>query len=464
MVVNESLKQALLQLPTTINQLVVAYSGGLDSTVLLHALHTLYPSHTDISPLPLATINKEDGTVDDITFAPMAGKDVNSSLDITPAPSLRYWVGFKLSVLHVHHGLSPNADAWAQHCQAFAQTLSLPIDITYVDAKPKPGESPEAAARRARYGAFASMMSAEKALLLAHHANDQAETVLLQLLRGAGLRGIAAMPALTSFETGSLLRPFLAVTRAELETYAKTHHLTWIDDESNNNLDYKRNYLRHTIMPLLEKKWPATASCLSRSAHHCAEAEELLQELAIADIVKAMDEDAEALKILPLRTLTLPRLHNALRHWFTVCKLPLPSTVKLTEIVQTIIYGRHDAMPCVDWPGVEVRRFQHGLYAFPPLPVHDPAWRCEWDLKQDLVLPAKIGTLHAIDYQALADGQPLVVAFRVGGEKLRLQGRQGHHSLKNMMQEWHIPPWLRCRIPLIFRQNELIAVVGYWIG
>jgi tRNA(Ile)-lysidine synthase len=412
--VNKALQQALEQLPPAIKQLYVAFSGGLDSTVLLHAL---------------------------------------SAQSIIPELTLK--------PLHVHHGLSPHADRWVNHCRQFTEALSLSLEVVYVNAKPHGGESPEAAARRARYDAFSKYIKSDIAFVLAHHANDQAETLLLQLLRGSGLRGLASMPALAQFQSGWLVRPFLQITRKELEQYAHQHQLTWVDDESNLSFEFDRNYLRHQVMPLLEARWPATVTCLSRSARHCAEAEELLLEIAATDMAKAMHEETSILNIESLTTLSTARLNNVLRYWLTVCGLPLPSTVKLQTIVKTVINSRYDTMPCVTWPGAEVRRFRHQLYAMLPLVPHDPSWRYEWDVTQDLDLPAKLGILRAADYQKLADGQLLTVTFRHGSETIRLIGRQYHHSLKNLMQEWGIPPWQRQRIPLIFKNNELVAIPGF---
>lgn len=415
--VKQALIHSLEQLPPHVEQIYIAFSGGLDSTVLVHALAGLRQTAAIKSPL-------------------------------------------NLHLIHVHHGLSPNADDWVENCQQLAASLALPLTVVQVDARPKTGESPEAAARQARYKIFAETLPANAVLMLAHHANDQAETLLLQLLRGAGVRGLASMPLRARFHQSWLMRPLLAVSRVVLEQYAEQHQLTWIEDESNLNVDFDRNYLRHNILPLLNARWPATVSCLSRSASHCAEADSLLMEIADADLSNMLDGEPR-LNILLLRTLSPPRLNNVVRYWLMNQGLPLPSTVKLQTLIQTLIYSRYDAMPHVSWPGVEVRRFRNYLYAMPPLPKHDPTWYYEWNMQEDLVLPANIGTLQVKDYLILAKGLPLRIAFRQGGEAMVLTGRKGHHSLKNLMQEWDIPPWLRQRVPLIFQNQELIAVVGY---
>lgn len=412
--VDQALQQVLKDLPPDVKQLYVAFSGGLDSTVLLHALSSY----------------------------------INN-------PSI------ELKALHVHHGLSSHADAWVEHCRALTISLSVSLDIAYVDAKAEAGASPEAAAREARYEAFRHYIKPGTAFVLAHHVNDQAETLLLQLLRGSGVRGLAAMPVLAEFHGGWLLRPFLALSRVELEQYAAEHHLNWIDDESNLNVEFDRNYLRHQVMPLLNARWPASLRCLSRSAQHCAEAESLLLEVAENDITEALTSDITILDLIPLTKLSTARLNNVLRYWLTRCKLPLPSTAKLQLLITNVIQSRYDAMPCIKWSGAEVRRFRHLLYAMQPRIEHDAQWRCEWDVTQDLILPAQLGVLRADEYKTLADGQVLTVAFRQGGESIQLAGHHQHHSLKNLLQEWGIPPWQRQRIPLIFKNNKLVAVHGY---
>ncbi|MBY0545622.1 MAG: tRNA lysidine(34) synthetase TilS [Gammaproteobacteria bacterium] len=412
--VERAIEDALLAAPPHITELYVGFSGGLDSTVLLYALHRAWSS---------------------------------TQRAIHP--------------VHIHHGLSSQADQWGQHCAEFASALGLSLQLIHVTAQPIKKESPEATARRARYDAFRNLISANSLLILGHHANDQAETVLLQLFRGAGIKGLAAMPVLTTFSEGYLARPFLSLSREQLEAYAQQHHLTWVEDESNACVDFDRNYLRHHILPLVTTRWLGALHCLSRSAHHCGEAQELLDELAEQDIAQASSESNAALNVLALKSLSPIRLNNALRYWFHKQGLPLPSTAKLQTLIQTVLCSRYDSSPRVTWPGAEVRRFRHELYAMRPLTPHDPSWQYLWDLKEDLILPSDLGVLRVNDYEALAQGESLTIAFRQGGELIQLPGRKGHHCLKKLMQEWHIPPWLRNRIPLIFRAEKLISIRGY---
>ncbi|NNM60449.1 MAG: tRNA lysidine(34) synthetase TilS [Legionellales bacterium] len=409
--VNVAIKDFLSALPTEIDSLYVALSGGLDSCVLLDALRVAMPN----------------------------------------AP---------FYALHVHHGLSPFADDWVNHCEQLAQSLSVPLQVLRVNAKPAPGESPEAAARHARYEAFRMALPANSVLITAHHANDQAETLLLQLLRGAGVRGLSAMPVLAQFQNGWLARPFLSISRLQLEEYAELYQLSWINDESNLDSEIDRNYLRHQIVPLLTERWKGTVACLSRTANHCAEAEMLLSELAELDLSQ-VQSDSVAMNVLKLTQLSLPRIKNVLRYWIHRHGFLPPSTIKLQTIIDTVIYAAHDKKPCVTWEGAELRRFRDNLYVMKPLPPLDPNWSCDWDLKADLLLPASLGLLRVADYRDIANGQSLTVRFRRGGEVLYLGAERGHHTLKKLFQEWNIPPWLRSRTPLIFRGGELLRVVSY---
>lgn len=425
MVVSSTLIQSLLQLPVSYRQLYVAYSGGLDSTVLLHALAQLHPN--------------------------------------------------LITAIHIHHGLSSNADAWVRHCQTETQKLNIPLRVLHVQAKAQPGQSPEAAAREARYQAFAEILRADDVLVLAHHCDDQAETLLLQLLRGAGVRGLAAMPSLTEFNGAWLSRPLLTLSRQQLELYAKEHGLCWIEDESNTNTDFDRNYLRQHIMPLLQTRWPAVAENMSRAASHCAEADRLNQTLAEMDYAMveqgvidmslscqrklAPSPTIPSLNIPQLLKLPEPRQRNLIRYWLRQHHLPMPSTTKIQQILKTVLHSRDDANPVVHWPHAEVRRFRHHLYAMPPLPFHDPEWQQEWNVKEDLVLPANLGTLKATDYQPLAAGLPLTIKFRQGGERIQLPNQTHHHDLKKLLQEWGIPTWQRSRIPLIYRDGVLVHLV-----
>lgn len=397
-------------------------------------------------------------------------------------PARRYWVGFSggldshvllhtlaalrldtpLQAVHIHHGLSPHAEQWATHCAAVAADLGVPFTLERVDATPARGESPEAAARQARYTALARLLGEGEMLLTAHQQNDQAETLLLQLLRGAGPRGLAAMPRCRPFAAGWQARPLLGVEREALQAYAREAGLAWVEDESNFDTGFDRNYLRREIMPALARRWPAVNRVLGRSAAHFAESSALLDELAALDLAGAEGERPGSLSVAALLALSPARCHNLLRYWLRGLGLPLPDTPHLLRIGSEVLAARPDAEPQVDWPGAEVRRYRDGLYAMPPL-APPPTQVLTWDLARPLQLPAGLGRLTAEmvrgrGLQAGACTGGVEVRFRHGGESCHPAGRGHRHSLKKLLQEAGVAPWERERLPLLYVDGELAQV------
>ncbi len=409
----QTLLAAIAQLPRA-RRYWVAYSGGLDSHVLLHSLAALRER------LPIE----------------------------------------ELAAVHVHHGLSPAADKWTRHCAEVCGQLGIPLTLLRVDASPRQGESPEAAARNARYQAVEPLIGEGEGLLTAHHQDDQAETVLLQALRGSGPRGLAAMPIWDPFGGGWRGRPLLGFSRGELQAYARSEGLRWVEDESNFDTGIARNYLRHEIIPLLRRRWPAAAATLSRVARHAAEAAHLLDQLAEGDLPPT---DDGTLDIEHLKGMEAARQRNLLRYWIHRAGLPLPDSVHLQRILDEVIPAAEDALPRVAWHGAELRRYRNRLYVMPPLPPHDSAQILAW--KMDEPLSLLDGTLlRAIP--ALGEGisrdacrmARVTVRFRRGGERCRPAGGSHTRPLKKLLQERGVPPWLRSRIPLIYLDDQLAAV------
>ncbi len=412
----EQLEQQLgaaLQAPC----LWVAYSGGCDSHALLHAIHALQAHH-----------------------------------------------GFTLRAIHINHGLSPLADAWEDHCLQVCTQLDIPYTAVRVDARQK-DRSPEEAAREARYAEWRKLLQQDEVLLLAHHQDDQVETLMLQLLRGAGVKGLAAMPAEQAFAAGRLLRPMLGFLREEIVSYASAQNLNWIDDPSNFDTDFDRNFLRHEVIPLLQSRWPGMKTTLARSARHMGEANSLLDELARGDWETIRKE--KTIVINKLKHLSKVRQKNVLRYWAgEIHALLMPGTVHLQRILDEVLDAADDAMPEVSWPGGVVRRFQGCLYAEALRP-HDVEQVISWpDLARPLRLPGGemlqasevIG--RGLSQKILANAH-LEVRFRQGGERCRPVGRGQTHQLKKLFQEWQVPPWRRNRVPLLYANGELAEVVGY---
>jgi len=396
-------------------KIVVAYSGGMDSHCLLHML------------------------ANDERFRS------------------------KLYAVHVNHGLSPNAEQWKIHCETVCCELNIPLQVIMLDIPMRRGVSLEAAARDARYAAFAHLIDSNEALVTAHHLDDQAETVLLQLFRGAGVKGLAAMPLIKKFSRGSHLRPLLAVSRDALCSYARQQRLSWVEDESNQDEGFARNYLRQKILPLLTPHWKNVSNTIARSGEHCAQAAELLQELAQLDLQSCRIE-ANILSIKPLMNLSTARQINVLRHWCEQQSGKLPSTINIRRVLSEVIGAREDAQPEIIWQNKKIRRFNDRLYFIVAKPDSNPK-EYLWDWQTS---PLQYGdaTIRAIS--SIGEGlaieklpQTLMVRCRRGGEKIKPYGRKETHKLKHLFQEWQIPSWERDEIPLVFAAERLIAVLGY---
>jgi tRNA(Ile)-lysidine synthase len=401
--------------------LLLAYSGGLDSTVLLHALHALS--------------DRVDAVIE---------------------------------AVHVHHGLQEAADDWQRHCRASCQQLGIRLHELSVDARPRAGESPEAAARNHRYAAIAGLMDEASCLLTAQHRDDQAETLLLQLLRGAGPRGLAAMPERTAFAGGWHTRPLLAFSRDELRAWAEAQALDWVEDSSNTDTRYDRNFIRHEMMPTLASRWPSVSATLARAANHQAEAAGLLDELALLDLQPLLSGQAHRISLDQLLLLPEPRQRNVLRYWIDSLGFALPSTDVLEQVLDSVCHSAADATPCVAWGGVEVRRYREFLYAMAALPPHDPQMVREWDPRAaGLELPDCVLTAEAVTGKglkaALCEPSRLSVRYRQGGERCRPASSGSTRELKKLFQEAGVPPWKRERMPLIFIDGSLAAVPGYWV-
>lgn len=419
----DCLRSGLARIPES-QRLWIAYSGGLDSQVLLHALAAL-----------------------------SEGKH-------------------RLQAIHVNHGWHPHAQQWAQRCMQECDGLGISCQIVEVNAQAQKGQSLEALARTVRYEAFAKIMGVGDYLFTAHQQDDQAETLLLQLFRGAGVKGLAAMPEITAFAEGFHVRPLLKFTRKELQAYAEQQGLQWIEDVSNTDRRFDRNYIRHELLPVIQKRWPAAATTLTRSARHCAEAAELIEMVAERDLQKCVGVHAHTLSIPLIKKLTPPRLHNLLRFWLQSCDFAVPSEAQLQQIKDDVLLSRNDACPVVSWDRVEIRRYQNTLYALDQNNIHRVTLSTmRWnDLQKPLVLSG-VGTLRAILTQgkgirssAISDPTKISVRFRQSGERFQPAGRQGSHPLKKLFQEWRIPPWQRDHIPLLYYQDQLIAVVGFAIS
>lgn len=441
---------------SSFNQLFVGYSGGLDSTVLLHVL--------------------------------------------TSHPPLRS----KLIAVHVHHGISENASFWQAHCKQFCQTLGIQFMTEKVlfDCS----ANIEAGARIARYSVFSSLINEEDCLVLGHHLDDQAETVLLQLFRGAGVDGLSAMPEFGQLGLGKLARPFLTHSRDELKHYAEIMKLSWIEDESNEDMHYARNYLRHKIMPLVKKKWPGVVKNMSRTAMHCQQAKRNLEVLAAIDSSKEhnssphqifvphessllrregengldllKENDTQILFLDPLHEFNVDRLANILRAWLKTNQVQIPSTITIDRIIREVFHARKDATPQVSWDNVIIRRYHNYLFLVKQSENHLLS-STEWttfplslSLNLEKAVESTTSAFSRLNNNSffllarkanqgvvLPSGVKIYVTFRQGGERFTWHGQT--KRLKKLFQEWNVPPWLRDRVPLVYFDDILAVIVGY---
>jgi tRNA(Ile)-lysidine synthase len=384
----------------------------------------------------------------------------------------------KVTAVYVHHGLQAEAESWVGHCEKTAKDLGVEFLTLRVNAKPAPGESPEEAARNARYAAFKSLINAGDVLLLAQHREDQLETVLLQLFRGSGLRGLSGMPERAAFGTGVMLRPLLNTAKQAINDYAHAHHLSWVEDPSNQSNDYDRNFLRNAVVPLLKQRWPAIDKTVARSAKHCADAQVLVNEVS-DELFDAVFNSAD--KTLSISRLTEHHSHQQqliIRHWFRHMGLKMPAQALVGRILSQVVAAAEHRDPVLSGKGYSIRRYRDKLYCLMNLfPRKPDGAQSEQELLQDRIWPAgqasiKVSHNLILSCMISSSGIPLEqwscakveVRFRRGGEKISLPGRQGRHSLKNLFQEAGTPPWERDVIPLIYLNDALAAVSDLWIS
>ena len=394
----------------------VALSGGCDSTFLLHCLAVLAPAY-----------------------------------------------GARLSAIHLHHGLNADADQWQVHCEQVCDALGVCLVTESLALDPEVADL-EARARRARYDCFESILDDGEPLFMAHHGDDQAETVLLRLLRGSGVRGLAGMPAERALGRGRLVRPMLGLERSRIETLARDWALTWCEDSSNQDTRFDRNYLRHEVMPALEARWPRSGSRIARSAGHCREADRLLGELAAQDARDAAS--GQGISVEALRDLDRDRCQQLLRHLLIRHGHQPPGERRLASGLEALLEAPEDGRPELRGEGYRVCRFQDRLWLVPDLPDIEPGSASEWEPRSRLTW---FGTLLSAERLAgaglaVAAGEHLHIRPLVDGDRFRPGHGQPHRPLRKWLQEQRIPPWERAQLPLVFRGDELVAVADLWIA
>ncbi len=401
-----------------LTHVVIAYSGGVDSHVLLLACSILKPI------LP------------NIAFCAM----------------------------YIDHGLHADSAKWRDHCDSVCVDLRVDFISQKVNAADLNGDGPEQAARYARYDALKSVVTAHTVLLTAQHQDDQAETLMLQLLRGAGVNGLASMPACNNFGLGFIARPFLSLSKADIKHYAVDEGLVWIEDSSNLDTSLNRNFLRQQVIPLIQQRWPAFSKTTSRSAAHCAEASSILFNLAASDINA---EDVDVLDIHAIIDLDAARQRLVIRHWLLCNGVRMPSE-KILHQIQRSISADSGASALIKWSAVQLRLFDARFFLTnikAEKLTYEPINWCG----EKVNINREMGTLskrlisgQGIDQHKWAASNVTVVR-RTGGESIKLIGRQGQRKLKKLFHEARIFPWVRDAIPLIYFDNKLAAIANLWV-
>jgi tRNA(Ile)-lysidine synthase len=413
--VSESLLQhlsdALAATPPT--ALCVAFSGGPDSSALLHAL----------AQLPEAR-----------------------------ARGLR--------ALHVDHGLQADSAAWADHCRRFCATLALPFDVLHVEVDFTTGIGLEAAARNARYAAFAEALRADEWLLLGHHRDDQAETVLLKLLRGAGPDSLGGMHALRPFARGQLWRPLLAVSRQQLRDYVEAQQLDCIYDPSNTDTRLARNQLRHEILPRLRQHWPQAVDSILHSAALCRAAADSLRTQWLTAFDVLHDPATNSLDAGGWLALAPALREPLLDYWLHARDLPAPTTAQRRQIERQC-HARAGRLPCIRWAGAELHVWKGRLWALSPAHELPADWQSPWQ-GEPLKLPDGGSLSLTVDGARL--DEPLNLRLRLGGERIKPDGDAHTRELRHLFQQGSMPPWQRAACPLLYADNELVAVADRWIS
>ncbi len=399
-------------------RVTVAFSGGLDSTVLLAALCRL------ALPVPIRAA-------------------------------------------HVDHGLHAQSAQWSTHCAGIAAAHGVEFATVRVGVDPAAGLGLEGAARVARYGALAELLAPGEWLLTAHHGDDQLETVLLRLLRGTGVRGLRGIIPFAPFGAGALGRPLLDFSRAELRARALEWDLSWIEDPSNQEPRHDRNYLRLHVLPALLARWPDAAQRATRLAEQMGEAERLLDAVAEADArTLAAPWHVPRAALVALEP---ARQRNLLRRLLRDLSVGTPSARKLEELRTALLEAHAASHAIVRWPGGEGRVYRDALYLGVPLPPGSPS---EYAARVSIAT-SWLGPEGRIDWALAPDGHGLpeswlaaglTLRFRAGGERFQPRGRRHHHSLKDLFQQSGVVPWMRERVPLLYRDAALVAIGDLWVS
>ena len=410
----------LTQSHKKIKSMTVALSGGIDSVVLLHLMHSLQKQYS-----------------------------------------------FKLNATHVHHGLSKNADKWVKFCEKLCTKLSVPLDVYYVKLPQKKSLGIEGEARRLRYEKL--LKTKTDLIVLAHHEDDQAETFLLQLIRGAGVKGLSSMAHFDAIK--KLWRPLLNQSKSDIESYAKQHKLKWIEDESNQNNDFDRNFIRSKVLSILKNRFNHVIKAVSRSSAHLAEAQNLLDDLAKLDLksyLKSNDYKYK-LQVETLNKLSLSRAKNVLRYWLEMNGQLMPSKDLLGELLRQVLHAKKDAELKIELSkAFEIRRYKDEIYLVKKNQQNQKNYEIVWKGESEISLPngSKLKFKNVkgkgISLEKIKD-KKLIILNRKGGEFFKPNSKRPTKKLKQLLQESDSLPWEREELPLVFVDKDLAFLPNFGI-
>lgn len=370
-----------------------------------------------------------------------------------------------VEVVYVDHRLQKQSKKWGDFCARICRQYDFFFSYLEIDEEYKNGFSIEEWAREKRYQLLADKMNNDDILFTAHHQDDQIETFFLHAFRGSGPRGLVAMPNIRKFSIGFHARPLLGCSQQELKQYANEHQLDWKTDPSNDDIRYNRNYLRKSVLPVIEARWPAFRITTSRLIEHQQEVKSLLDEIAEDDLRQAVAKTSSAINIDVICNFSNARKKNLIAFWLKKIGMNLPASRHLNQIMTNVLDSEEDKEPCVNWNGVEVRRYRNMLYAIKPLSVHDRSMRYEWDINQPFLLSDESLVASSEKGKGISkkriENKIVEIRFRQGGEKIRPENQSISKSVKHLFQEKGVLPWCRDRIPLIYIDNQLALIPGF---
>ena len=402
-------------------KIIIAYSGGIDSSILLHLLFSI----------------KED---------------LKQSLE----------------AIHINHGLHDKSNDWEKFCRRKCESYNISFRAISIKENCPKNVSVECWARDKRYSLIAKEIKNNDILLTAHHMDDQIETFFLQVFRGAGPRGLASMPVIKKISNGYHARPFLNIQRSELEKYASINKILWQDDDTNSDIRYERNYLRHKVLVYLEKAWPSYRKSISRVVSHQKESMSILSEIALEDMREVLCKNFINLDVKILKGLSLPRQKNLIFYWLDSLNLEKPGSKHMHQIIKTLINTSSDKSPCVNWKNTEVRKYRDQLYASQIFKQHNINEEIYWNTDSPLEIQGEKliakETLGKGILRSSIEGAKITIRYRHGGEKIYSNSLSNSKKVKKIFQEHGVLPWFRDRVPLIYINEELAVVPGFCVG